>query len=369
MAEQNILNCGADILDQIIGDMREHNAKVDRLDNLNDAIKGLTKEIESAEREIKAETDQKVSAATQAICAGYDKAIIADRTKIKQIQGEREQAKAAGVNERIAYETEALRKENEMLQGQIDGAFKQEKIPKFANSRLFFALFAARDAVDYLILMSIVAFMVLVIPIAVICILISVCDVENTAVFSTIYYSVIFTGAVILNQIVNSKLIIPNVSTIEGARKNKSMIASNKKKIANITKGIRSDKSEDMYDLGKFDYSINELHDHISKIEEDKAKALDEFEKNTKPDIVAEIEGRSKERITKAQDEIKKKSEEATKLDELVKQQRIYISSNYEAYLGSEFMSLDKLQEMSGFMKSGIADTIGQAMAAYRDRH
>ena len=57
------------------------------------------------------------------------------------------------------------------------------------------------------------------------------------------------------------------------------------------------------------------------------------------------------------------------KLDTLIKEQRIYISSNYEAYLGKEFMNLDKLQELYSYMKSGIADTVSQALAVYKDRH
>ncbi len=368
MAEQNILNGGVEILEQIIGDMREHNAKVDRLDNLNNAIKGLAKDIENAEREIKAETDQKVSAATQAICAGFDKAIADDRVKIKQVQGEREKAKVAGVNGRIASETEALRKENELLQGQIDGAFKQEKIPKFANSRLFFALFRKKDVRDYIIDALITAIFLFV-PIIIELVLCAILDTEPVQGWYVIYLVVIWLLDTMIHIVVGDRIISPHAVTIDGARGNKEKIIANKKAIKKITSGIRSDKNEDMYNLGQYDFNINELHDHIRGVEEEKAKALEEFEKNTKPDIVAEIESRFKERISKSQEEISKKNEEVQKLDELVKQQRIYISSNYEAYLGKEFMSLDKLQEMSGFMKSGIADTVGQAMAAYRDRH
>lgn len=146
-------------------------------------------------------------------------------------------------------------------------------------------------------------------------------------------------------------------------------MVDNKKRIKRIARGIRKDKNEDMYGLESFDYSINELHDHIRKIEEDKAKALDEFEKTAKPDIVSEVEGRNKNRITIMKSEIAKKEEEMLKLDTLIKEQRIYISSNYEAYLGKEFMNLDKLQELYSYMKSGIADTVSQALAVYKDRH
>lgn len=42
--------------------------------------------------------------------------------------------------------------------------------------------------------------------------------------------------------------------------------------------------------------------------------------------------------------ELTKKKDEYTKLDDLVKQQRIYISSNYEAYIGKEFVDKESLR-------------------------
>ena len=67
--------------------------------------------------------------------------------------------------------------------------------------------------------------------------------------------------------------------------------------------------------------------------------------------------------------ELEKKIEEYDELDDLVKKQRIYISSNYEAYLGKEFINVDKLSELNSIMKSDSADTIAQALAVYNNRH
>lgn len=67
--------------------------------------------------------------------------------------------------------------------------------------------------------------------------------------------------------------------------------------------------------------------------------------------------------------ELQKKKAEYDDLDDLVKKQRIYISSNYEAYLGKDFMSMDKLSELNQIMKSDSADTIAQALAVYNNRH
>ena len=69
------------------------------------------------------------------------------------------------------------------------------------------------------------------------------------------------------------------------------------------------------------------------------------------------------------ENELNKKKKEYDELDDLVKKQRIYISSNYEAYLGKEFINVDKLSELKSIMKSDSADTIAQALAVYNNRH
>ena len=75
------------------------------------------------------------------------------------------------------------------------------------------------------------------------------------------------------------------------------------------------------------------------------------------------------DKICNMETELEKKKVEYDELDDLVKKQRIYISSNYEAYLGKEFINVDKLSELNSIMKSDSADTIAQALAVYNNRH
>lgn len=363
MAEQNVLNGNVTVLEHIISDLKEHNEKKDRLDKLNATVNELSRSIEVAEREIKAETEDKIKDAVASICAGYDKSIAADRAKIKSVQAERDKAKLAGVKERIAKETEALHKENEDLKSQICEAFRLEHIKMFCSSRFFSVMFWTKGAVDTVLFLLLLLVLYALIPAG-------LCLIPGFPNWGCIpYYFVMIVGALVTYKMIYAKVVIPHAKTIDKAQDAKAQIAANKKKIKKITKGIRSDKNEEMYGLGEYDFAINELHDHIGDVEEQKAKALDEFEKTAKPDIIAEIDGRSRNRINLMKDELGKKQEESMKLDDLVKNQRIYIASNYEAYLGKDFMNLDKLQEMHAYMKTGVADTVGQALAAYKDRY
>ena len=135
MAEQNILNGNQKKLEQIIGDVKEHNTKKDRLEKLAESVKDISKELDNARKEKQNETDSKIKASTDAICAGYDKSIEADKEKIKTVSAERDKAKMAGVKERISAETASLRAQNDDLKDQINEAFIHENISKIYNSQ------------------------------------------------------------------------------------------------------------------------------------------------------------------------------------------------------------------------------------------
>ena len=50
MAEQNILNGNQKQLEQIIGDMKEHNSKKERLEKLSESVKDISKELDNAKK-------------------------------------------------------------------------------------------------------------------------------------------------------------------------------------------------------------------------------------------------------------------------------------------------------------------------------
>ena len=67
MAEQNILTGDLAVLDQIIGDLKEHRKNIEQLEKLNEIAKDLTKNIENDERELKEEIDGRIKESTASI--------------------------------------------------------------------------------------------------------------------------------------------------------------------------------------------------------------------------------------------------------------------------------------------------------------
>ena len=349
MAEQNILNGNQKQLEQIIGDIKEHNVKKDRLEKLAESVKDISKELDNARKEKQNEMDSKIKASTDAICDGYDKSINAD--------------KMAGVKERITAETASLRAQNEDLADQINEAFIHENISKVFNSQLFISVFNPKKLLDYVIDIAIILILYVAVPVA----LFLLPMIPQWILL--VYCMVITVVSIVVIKCIFRKVVLKHAETIMAAQNTRIQITDNKKRIKKIEKNIRKDKNEDMYGLESFDSDINALHDDIARIEEEKSSALEEFEKNTKADIISEINERYADKISNMENELNKKKKEYDELDDLVKKQRIYISSNYEAYLGKEFINVDKLSELNSIMKSDSADTIAQALAVYNNRH
>ena len=363
MAEQNILAGDIQVLQQVMSDIKEHNDKTALLERLNTSVSDIRKQIDIKNKAVQDEIDSRVKSSTDAISAGFDKSIAGDKEKLKGIQAERERAKLAGVKERIDAETASLRAENEDLADQINEAFIQENISKFFNSRVFLSLFQSRKITDALLYIAFMLILYVVIPLA--GYFVPQIPVEGLL----IYYAVMIFIMTSLYRFIYEKKVMPHIETITAAHNTKDKIIVNKAKIKKIRNSIKKDQNEEMYGLDVYDERISSLNDEISSIEGEKKAALEEFEKTVKLDIIKEVQGQSADRIKEMQAELKKKEEEQSKVDDLVKKQRIYISSNYEAYLGKEYVNSERLQNLHVIMKSGAADTIGQAVAAYKNRH
>ena len=329
MAEQNILNGNQKKLEQIIGDVKEHNTKKDRLEKLAESVKDISKELDNARKEKQNETDSKIKASTDAICAGYDKSIEADKEKIKTVSAERDKAKMAGVKERISAETASLRAQNEDLKDQINEAFIHENISKIYNSQLFISVFNPKQLLDYVIDIAVMVGLFVAVPIV-----LFLLPVIPQWILLIYCIAVSFICIVVVKAVFR-KIVLKHSETIMAAQSTRTQIKDNNKRI----------------------------------IEDEKQSALEDFEKNTKADIISEINERYADKICNMETELEKKKVEYDELDDLVKKQRIYISSNYEAYLGKEFINVDKLSELNSIMKSDSADTIAQALAVYNNRH
>jgi len=363
MEEQNILTGNIICLNQIKSDIREHNVAKEKIEPIKIAIKDLEKNIESSEKMVKDEIESTLKARREAVALGFDKEIESDQEKLKKIQSDRDKARLKGVKERISVETSSLREDNKGMKDEIRAAFKSNKIPVFCNTRLFLALFMTKGVKD--IFVCIVTFFItfLALPSATYYFVPNMPDWSLIVIY-VVLVAIVFTAY----KLISEKVKFPHLEVIQGLMKTKDRISENKRKISKIVHAIRKDKNEEMYGLGRFDEKINIIISDIEKFEAKKSLALEDFNNQVKPNIISEIEGKDRNRIIALKTDLDKKNSILAEMEEKVKEQRIYIASNYEAYLGNEFATPDKLEALAEIMNTGGAETIGKAIAVYKTK-
>lgn len=362
MAQQNILAGDRSVLEQVISDIKEHNNKLAQLNKLSGEIKVKEADIAASKKAVQDEIDARIKEGINSIGEGYNKSITSGQSKLKAAQSERDKAKLAGIRERIQNETASIRKENDEYKDDIRNIFKQNRIPMFCKSGLFMALFRTRGFADIAVFALILVAIFVGIPVG-------LSFIPGFPLFGMmLYYSLMAVTFISLVKVLYDKTVIGKTDALDEVRRNKIEIKANNKKIKRIERRIRNDNNEEMYGLEIYDERIQKLRQDINKIEKNKSDALEEFERTIKPDIIAEIEGRSSDKINSMMLEVSKQKDIYQNLDKLVNEQRIYISSNYEAYLGKEFMNVDKLQDLYSIMKTSDVDSIAQAVVVYKER-
>ena len=363
MAGQNVLNGDLNVLKQVISDVSEYSANREELDRQNDTLKELNKNIESIQKNINDEIDNKVKEGINSVSESFDQSILEEKVKLKDVQSKRDKAKHAGVKDRIQNETAELRDMNRDMYSQIKAAFKEEGIPKYCSKRWFYALFATQGIGDVLIYVISLVVLYAAIP----GVIYIIPQIPKWVLIA--YYFVMITLELTAVKFIYNRTMVPHSETIAKARRVKYDIETNQKKIKRIEKGIRKDKNEDMYGLSDFDYRINEINDSIRNIEDAKAKAIEQFNATTRTDIIAEIRGRNAGTLEQLKSQVAVCEQEMARLDSLIKNQRAYISSNYEAYLGREFTNVDRLTELLDMMIEEPYLTISMAIAQYKARN
>ena len=362
MAAQNVLAGDEKVLEQIILEIREQNLRIDNYNKLAAQIKELGRDIDEEKRNLQNTIESQIKQSSAAVCAGFEKSIDEERARLKDIQSDRERAKDAGVKERISSETAHLRHENEKLKNRIKESFKTDGVPAYCNNSVFMLLFRTTGVWQYFLYIVLLGVFYAVIPY----LLFKLLDFGQINII--IYYFVCIFIQSFVGKVMYKKTVIEHFNTLDAAAKMQFDIKDNNRKIRRISKRIRKDKNEEMYGLEEFDSQIKEVRNDIKDIVERKKAVIEEFEKTVKPNIIAELEAVDKDKRDDMEKKLSALNEQYIKLDEQIKLKRMYISSNYEAYLGKEVFDLDKLLKLMQIMKSGQADTIAKALAVYENK-
>ncbi|NLJ96058.1 MAG: hypothetical protein GX321_02800 [Clostridiales bacterium] len=358
MDGENLLTSGVDKLYEIKEDLLELNSFQGQYEELVVDENKAEKSIQGLEKTVADEIQSTIKKRRSEIEGAYDKQLSKTDSRIKKIKDKRDKRKSKKVSERINEETASLREENHKLRLEIKTLFKQNRVPSYCNTTLYYALYYPRYFSDIMIIIIALLLSLLVIPCG---IYFFILPVEKILYLILLYIiSVVFFGGIYL--LIGNRTRERYRTAILEVRDLRHKIRSNKKKIRAINKRVKKDQDESTYGLEDFDEELDRLNQEAADIAEQKKEALLTFENTTTQVIASEIKKLYEEQLEELKLDYNNVSKEVTQTEENIKALTLKVASNYEPFIGKDLVTIDSIDALINIMEAGNAATISDAI-------
>ena len=339
----------------------------DDLDEMRMQQKKHGRSIAQEEKSINDDINTTLKKRKEQIAVSYDKQIETNNAKIKQIQSKKERKKNQRMEARIESETEDLKEQNRQLRIETKTLFKQNHVPGFCNSDLYYCLFSPKGMNEILELILILALCFIGIPGLVLLILLHTKFSEGShTVACVLIASIIIIVEFILYFVIFNITKVKHRDSIAEGRKTRDKIYANEKAIKAIKNSITKDKDESIYNLEKYDKKIKQLERDGDDISDQKKEALKLFEKETQQLIVDEIQGRRMPKLDKMKEDAKKLDSKIAETESRISELEMTMTNEYETYLGKDFCTEERLSDLISIMEEGSASTVSEAIKVYK---
>ena len=98
------------------------------------------------------------------LTAKYDTELSRIQDGLKKIRSQREKAKQKSMKERIEAQNAPFKDENREMHNKIRGLFRQDRVPSFCNSTLFYSIYYPGTVKEILVLLAVFAVCCVLIP-------------------------------------------------------------------------------------------------------------------------------------------------------------------------------------------------------------
>lgn len=325
--------------------------------------KRLEKALASQRKAVKDSIDITVKKRLDEITQTYDKEIAKGQEKLRKVRANRDKAKAKGIKERIAEETADLYEEIRQLKTATKTMYKKDRVPMICNTSAYYVLFMPRTVRELLTLLFVMGVLIGLVPYGVYSLIpahkvwhLVLCYVLGVLIFGGAY--VLFSNATKGEY----------MTSLKEGRKNWSMIKALNKKIRAVQNSIHRDKNEDAYNLEHFDTEIDEILEEIDGVSTRKQEALYIFENETKHTIASEIRKTNQASLEDVSDKLSKVRENIKTIQADVKTRVINMTDEYDALLGKEFMSAEKLDGLIRIFETDEPESLTEAQMIYKQK-
>lgn len=334
------------LIDELDADRAELERSSADAEQLGRALDTFKKNIENEKRST-------VSSRRADVENEYNKKLKAKNSEIDKLTDKRSKARRQGVNDRVAAQTAGFKDDIRNLNDRLHDYCVQNKLPLICRTKLFYKLYYPAGITDWLLVLIIVilmaaaivgAFMYGKLPVMIAALVI---DILIIAIYAALWSS---TKGRYHEQLKVCKQIVGS-------------IRQNKKGVKSVTKNIRSDKSDEEYDLGAFDSEISARKSEYDELQAQKTAALYQFDNTAAGQLTDEIDAKYAERLASDEQELGKARALAEELKKKTSAEENRLNAEYVQYLGSRGMTHEAVTEMIELITSGEAVSVSDAVA------
>ncbi len=369
--QSNVFNENVDYLYQVQTDLEAVEQLKQELAEYKNQEKNLKKAITVEDKSIKDEIAQTIRRRKGEIEKVYDDQIDANKGRSRKVRTKRDKAKSKRVDERVSEETADLAEENRQLQVEMRTLFKAQHVPSFCRSRLYYAMFMTKRFYEFLILLAGMLIVYLGIPTIMYLLSVNVFfkGSKQLTVMCTLTVSLTLFLLGLIYILILNKTKLKHYDTLLDGRSIMDRIAANKRQIKAIRNKINRDRDDSQYGLDKYDDKLAELDEELNQISRDKQEAMTIFENETKQVLTNEVNDRRLGRLEEMKTNLEALEEQMASLNEDIQNSSLAIANNYGAILGKEFCTPVRVADLISLMEDGTADTVSEAIAAYKGAH
>lgn len=367
--QESVFDENVDYLYQVQTDLEAVEQLKKEMNEYKIQEKNLKKSIASEEKSIQDEIAQTIKRRKNEIEKVYDDQIDANKAKSRAVWNKRDKAKSKRIGERVSYETSELAEENRQLQVEMRTLFKAQHIPSFCRSGYFYALFMTKRAweIPVLILSILAAYLGIPFIVYLICAgSVFKNNVDKLPLGCTLIVSVVLFVITFIYVLMINLIKIRHYDTLLDGRQIRDEIAANKRQMKAIRNKINKDKDDSQYGLDKYDDKLTELENELAAISAEKQEAMTVFESETKQVLTNEVNDRRLGHLESMKERLDALEENMAVLDEDIQNSLLAVANNYGAILGKEFCTPERVADLISLMEDGTADTVSEAIAAYK---
>lgn len=363
--ENAILYAGIDELNTIKEHVLEFNGYQEQNETLKSEETRLIKLLDSKERALNEEIETTLKKRKSDLTETYESQLLALNARAKKIKAKKEKDKGTKVSARMEEETAELRDKNKALTLEIKAKLKTDKTPAICNTTLFYGLFMPKMFSEFVIFMLGLLLAFFALPFGIYRLFFA--EKFGELALALIYViTILVIGS--LYMLINNKLKEKHLETIRAVRVLRNQHHRNRKNIRDIKKGIRNDSDESSYGLEQYDDELQEISNETKHVTEQEKEALTAFETVTSAQIKEEIRGRYENELAALKETYQTTCAEQKQTEDKVKEIALMLSTNYEAYLGKDMLTVPKLDRLIAHIKSGEATDIGTALAIEKNK-